>query len=231
MNRATRYALAAFSTFFLGIAVFNAVDYLNRVESLVTDWLIVTPKLEAPAPYPVDAGFIDEQAIYRAVVQKMFVNERTEMVVIQAETTGCPFYENEEFGNERAHLEDFSASIKRFMPTVQTATLEDYLGKNKVSAPLLLTDPGIDYVLLGHSSVSHFFDAKIGSGWRGFYSKYPRSTGLLFFSRVGFNPEHNQAFLYAGQSCGGLCGFGSYVLLTKQGGQWAIEQEQWLWES
>jgi hypothetical protein len=54
---------------------------------------------------------------------------------------------------------------------------------------------------------------------------------LLFFSRIGFNPQYNQAFLYAGKSCGGLCGFGSYFLLAKQEGKWIIERQQGLWVS
>lgn len=231
MNRPILYALSAFSTFFLGIGIFSAASHLDSVEGQLADWLVVTPQLEAPTPRPVDAGLIDEQAIYQTVILQALVNDRTEMVVVQAQTTGCPLYENEKLAKEFGHTAEFLSSVRSFMPTVEDAALNDYLDKNKDRTGLLSMDPGIDYILIGPKGISHFFARESGSGWRGFYAKYPKSTGLLFFSRIGFNPQYNQAFLYAGKSCGGLCGFGSYFLLAKQEGKWIIERQQGLWVS
>jgi hypothetical protein len=49
---------------------------------------------------------------------------------------------------------------------------------------------------------------------------------------VGFNPERDQAFLYIGRGCGGLCGEGYYVLLAKNGGgAWSVKYKDILWVS
>jgi hypothetical protein len=67
--------------------------------------------------------------------------------------------------------------------------------------------------------------------WKMFYAKYHGSTGILFFSKAGFNSKKTQAFIYAGRQCGGLCGLGKYILLEKKGSAWAIKSEMELWVS
>jgi hypothetical protein len=67
--------------------------------------------------------------------------------------------------------------------------------------------------------------------WTRFYKKYPKSPGIIFFSNIGFNDRNNQAFLYAGRQCGGLCGSGKYVLLKKENGAWVIQEKMELWVS
>jgi hypothetical protein len=118
------------------------------------------------------------------------------------------------------------------MPIAETETLTDYLTENSVSSTLSLADLGIPHVMVTKEQVALFFSQdRTASGWKDFYATYPSSSGLLFFSRIGFNSQHNQAFLYVGNSCGGLCGAGSYVLLRKECDSWKIEQEQDLWVS
>jgi hypothetical protein len=71
----------------------------------------------------------------------------------------------------------------------------------------------------------------VDRAWKKFYAKYPGSTGILFFSKAGFNSKMTQAFIYAGRQCGGLCGFGKYILLEKKGSAWTIKNEMQLWVS
>ena len=72
---------------------------------------------------------------------------------------------------------------------------------------------------------------KQADGWRAFYAKYPGSVGYVSLSRVGFNNEADQALVYVGHTCGGLCGTGKLVLLQKQNGLWGITKELLLWIS
>jgi hypothetical protein len=57
-------------------------------------------------------------------------------------------------------------------------------------------------------------------GWNGFYNRYPNSGGWIELSAVGFNPSKTIAVVYAGHSCGGLCGGGMFHILQKVDGKW-----------
>jgi len=50
--------------------------------------------------------------------------------------------------------------------------------------------------------------------------RVPGSGGYVEMSAVGFNSDKTLALLYAGHSCGGLCGGGTYHLLKKADGKW-----------
>ena len=110
-------------------------------------------------------------------------------------------------------------------------TVEDFNRKCKDSISLQthFTLPG-KQVLISDQELDQFFGDK-GSRWQGFYERYPKSNGFISVSRVGFNPDHSQAFLYAAASCGGLCGEGYYVLLGKDGGVWSVKRKTMLWIS
>jgi hypothetical protein len=71
-------------------------------------------------------------------------------------------------------------------------------------------------------------------GWEGFYKKYPKSAGFWQFSRPGYNFTRDEALLYVGHSCGGLCGTGHLDLLSQQNeqnGQWTVKNRMMLWIS
>ena len=48
----------------------------------------------------------------------------------------------------------------------------------------------------------------------------PKSGGHIFMSPVGFNRRKTQAIVYAGSSCGGLCGSSQFHLFEKVHGRW-----------
>jgi hypothetical protein len=50
-------------------------------------------------------------------------------------------------------------------------------------------------------------------------------------SRVGFNPEGNQALIYMEHGCGTLCATGNFILLQKGPGGWKITQRYTPWIS
>jgi hypothetical protein len=60
------------------------------------------------------------------------------------------------------------------------------------------------------------------SDWSEFFRKYPESTGILSFSRVGFNKQKTHAILYVEKICGHICGTGSYLFYYKSSGSWQV---------
>jgi len=56
--------------------------------------------------------------------------------------------------------------------------------------------------------------------WDDYYNRYPQSGGYVFLSPVGFNKKKNQAIVYTGSICGGLCGRSQFHLFEKVKGQW-----------
>ena len=52
-------------------------------------------------------------------------------------------------------------------------------------------------------------------------SSYPQSGGSVFLSPVGFNKKKNQAIVYMGSICGGLCSASGSICSNK--GQWKEE--------
>jgi hypothetical protein len=58
--------------------------------------------------------------------------------------------------------------------------------------------------------------------WEAFYAAYPDSPGLIRLSRVGVDPSREQALVWVTHQCGGRCGTGSYLLLSKANGSWVV---------
>jgi hypothetical protein len=171
----------------------------------------------------------DSNEIYNLFVHEKFMfDDEIKLIVLQAETTGCPMYEDESVKEKWGHAETFHETVKTSMSEVESQTLDDYLARNKTAEPLTVSIVDVPYVLVKDSDLP---DDKFDRFWTKFYRKYPNSSGIVFFSKVGFNYQHNQAFLYAGRTCGGLCGEGEYVLLSKVDGRWRIVKEQALWVS
>ena len=118
--------------------------------------------------------------------------------------------------------------MHELMPEAELQTLDSYLLNNKSRQELKISNLGIDYVIVRNSDLP---DGEYDDFWTRFYKRYPHSPGIVFFSQVGFNDRHDQAFVYVGRSCGGLCGAGEYVLLNKVNGTWEVLAKRALWVS
>jgi hypothetical protein len=80
-----------------------------------------------------------------------------------------------------------------------------------------------DYVLLNSKDFKAFFQTnRLEGGWEDFYKKYPKSSGYITFSRVGFNQDQTKAIFFKDSYCGSLCGSGDYVLFIKSNGKWKV---------
>lgn len=169
----------------------------------------------------------DSSEIYRTILKESSAHDK-KLVVLQAETTSLKIYEFELQKTESGVTESVQQLLKRTMPEAELQTLDDYVEQNRAPGTLQVSDLGANYVFATRNDLD---PSKLESFWARFYKKYPNSSGLFFFSKVGFNATHDQAFVYVGHSCGGLCGAGGYVLLRKIDGKWIIQQEQGIWVS
>jgi len=226
MRRHSIRLFIAILTFTLGISIFR----VSQVASTLVDLFLTTNHTDV-SPVTLPRLNSDEEAneIYRVLVHRQFiVNDEIQLIVIQAETTSCPMYEDESVKEKFGVTEEFHQMMSKSMPEAEVQTLDNYLLMNKTGQKLKVWNLGVNSVIVTNSDLP---DSKFENFWDRFYRKYPNSPGLMFFSKVGFNDRHEQAFLYMAKSCGGLCGVGKYVLLNKVNGEWVVSNEQELWVS
>ncbi|HEU0180378.1 MAG TPA: hypothetical protein VFV58_39580 [Blastocatellia bacterium] len=109
---------------------------------------------------------------------------------------------------------------------------ENLIEKNKDTKPLYRKfKVNRQYVLLNMQNFVSMFEKRELDGWNEFYKKYPGSSGYITFSRVGFNSDETKALIYRQTNCGGLCGYGGYILLSKDNGAWKEIGSYGCWES
>jgi len=209
-------------TFTLGISFF-------WVTTLVDRFLAVNNSDVSAVTLPHLNSDEEANEIYRLLIHRKFIfNDEIKLIVIKAETTSGPMYEDESVTKELGITESFHQRMNKSMPEAEVQTLDNYLLSNKTRQELKVWNLGINYVVVTGDDLP---DGSFENFWEKFYKKYPNSPGLVFFSKVGFNNRHDQAFVYVGRSCGGLCGAGEYVLLNKVNGEWEVLNEQNLWVS
>ena len=153
-----------------------------------------------------------EYEIYAALIDATYVhtNANIRLIVLLEHTDMAPAYHG------RATLD----YVKKHAPAVLPETLDDFESKNQESYPLEHAfDLTVEYVLIGDVEKSAAFGGRT-QGWIDFYAKYPRSQGITWLSRVGFNSDRNQALVYMANRRHTLMGSGEYLLLAKDQVQW-----------
>jgi hypothetical protein len=76
------------------------------------------------------------------------------------------------------------------------------------------------YEMVSKEEIDNIFKRESSGGWKTFYERHPNSGGWIEFSAVGFNPSKTIAVVYAGHSCGEICGGGTFHILHKVDGKW-----------
>lgn len=122
-------------------------------------------------------------------------------------------------------------SLRKKDSLLQQSTLDAYGRVNTEPAFLRRSlHPSVDYQLVSSAQLKPIFCYHCGF-WPQYYKQFPGAQGLLTFSRVGFSADGAQAFFYYRNTCEGLCGSGEYVIMEKDNGRWAIQQEIGMWVS
>jgi|SRR5215831_2472940 len=193
------------------------LKYVAAVLILATGFCAAPPHPAPPRPAPQIDFEAERYAVYSVLLKEMGEDPDPKSLSIEDQTSK-DFYSKEEWDQIKVD------------PAWQPA-LNDYQAKN--SKPVEIEDKfslPAKVMLLPHAEVNRFFEEG-GGWWEAFYRKYPKATGFITLSNVGFNPEMNYALVDVGFHCGGLCGNGSLVLLVKKDGKWVIENNFLFWES
>lgn len=185
----------------------------------------------SPSPVsPQNTLETEEYAVYSALINGMYVEDGVKMLVISEETHGCMPPSDEKVGSMRREMED--RAIKD-LSGVSRETIDDFRAKGKQCRSLARRlDVPVKYVIAGREDVEPLFpEGEFDRAWSKFYAKYPSSSGIINFSNIGFNREMTQAIVSTGRGCGGLCGAGYFVLLTKKEGIWTVVSKVETWVS
>ena len=109
-----------------------------------------------------------------------------------------------------------------FFSSAYQSTVDDFIARNQVSVKL--AEKPFD----ANGEVDVVSRKELPSAdnpdkyWEEYYRKFPRSRGLIAFSRPGFDAERKYALVYFHVACGSLCGERGYALLRFIGGRWIV---------
>ncbi len=185
----------------------------------------------SPSPMsPQSALEIEECAVHSALINDMYVEDGVKLLVISEETHGCMPPSDEKVERMRREMEDYA--IKN-LSGVSRETVDDFRAKGKQCRALTRElDVPVKYVIAGEKDIEPLFpEGEFDRAWSKFYAKYPNSSGIINFSNIGFNRSMTQAIVSTGRGCGGLCGAGYFVLLTKKDGVWMVDSNVETWVS
>jgi hypothetical protein len=177
----------------------------------------------------------EDYAIYSLVLQTHFAKDGVERIVLGDHTLmDLPplMMGMTKFGGSKD-----SQTIRE---SVSKETLDDYEKINK--SPIALSNRlslRVPLVLMSAAERDRVFmitgegEKRVAGpkAMEAFQKLYPKSPGFMHISRIGFNGNRTQAFLYAGYVCGGLCGSGFIFLLAKENGTWKIQNVAMTWIS
>jgi hypothetical protein len=163
----------------------------------------------------------DEYAIGALIADTQFKGKKVTKIII-LDNTAMPGTLTSEMAKGDHQFETY---LRREIPGIRLDTASDFCRKRHEVGQLEKRFPlKIPYLLLTNDDASMIFGK---NDWDSFYRKYPGSQGLLFFSPIGFDRQHNQAIVYFGTQSGPSYHDGSsyLVLLVKNSNSWAIVKE------
>lgn len=166
--------------------------------------------LEIAPPANIENEITEEYAVYSAVINELYLKEdSTRMLVISNQTS---FYGD---GWHKAMYGD--NYIKNY-------TTEQRVGHLKENYPSVNEETLFDYdskMLKPHKLHSNFnFSIAYDLTNKDSYEK----DRVIRLSKVGFNKERNQGFVYIESKCEAMCGRSDYLLLEKVNGIWTVKE-------
>jgi len=172
-----------------------------------------------------NAPDLEEYLVYASLLEQKFIRPETTELVIRKQTMIDDFEDK----RRRNKILDLSKLLGEEI-------ISDFESRNKNSAEL--TDKFNLKVKM------NFLDEEIkeifGSNhplnsnperWESFHKKYPTAGWVVALSRVGFNKQKTEAFIFVGDACGFVCGEGNAYLLLKKDNLWKIEKKMMFWVS
>lgn len=195
--------------------------------------------LEPAAEARVSAVSREEYGIYGLVIDQLLVRRGKERIVVVARTDSFP-------AADVTRAPSWLADVAREMPVLEQALVRDLTRRNAQPWPLdssavipsrlkiVYAEPAeLARLPRGTRSTREMRRLPRGSDpehyWSAFYAKYPRSAGLVSFSRVAFNPRRTRAAVTVEATCGSICAEAFIVVLARERGRWKVLDVRQLW--
>jgi hypothetical protein len=168
----------------------------------------------------------DDAAIYWAALTKVILKDRKDqlqVVLLSQTSTAYP-------PGLGAFTSLAKPDRKQLLDSAAIVTKNDFDAKAKLDCDLTtITTLSANVAFVSPKERGELFSK--ASEWKDFAQKYPNATGFTIVSAIGFNPSHNQALVYIGNSCGMLCGAGYVVLLEKKKDKWIAAKIAKIWSA
>lgn len=171
-----------------------------------------------PTETPILNRDIEEIAVYSALLEYSFTGDIEQFLIVNQTRVSSP-------GLLEQQLADFQENYP-----LNRELVADFLTVNQQPSTL---DPdmdfGLEYQLMTQTEIDELAPLDEASGWQLFDEMYPNAVGFIYLSRVGFNPDLNQALVYYDQYYYDQPIRGGYSLLNRQNGQWVVVYgNEWL---
>ena len=155
----------------------------------------------------------EEYVVYSAMIPEVYSEFESRFMLITNPTSRWP---------HQIAKKEFQ--FRYPTPVVSQETLDDFLSRNKTSRWLTRKfDLTVDYALTDYGELKRLIGfSNPLDDWKEFFKQYPAVHGFIHFSRVGFDQHMNQALVYAGWRCPGLCGQWEFILLEKSNRVWKV---------
>jgi hypothetical protein len=176
-----------------------------------------TPTPSGPTVTPPPVIEAEEYAVYSALIEQNPIGYNLGGSILVREQT-------------ISDLEMLESTLVE-VSSLPAELVESYRSRNAASYKL---DPNLDvdleYALMPEEEFARIF-LRRGSVWTRFQEAYPEARGIVFFSRVGFGANGDDALVTMGFRCGDLCGAGGLYVLAKEDGSWQVQDALMIWES
>jgi hypothetical protein len=159
----------------------------------------------------------EEYAVYSALIDKVYAREGAKLVILA------------DYPSWDVHAREGHQYLRTLMPSVPEEMRNDYEARNKRAYRLKeRLNVKVPYLLVSVKGCRELSRSRERKEYR---ALCPDLSWSMTLSRVGFNGEKNQAVVYVGIRCRGLCGSGEYLLLEKEEGAWEIRERRRVWAS
>ena len=193
------------------IAIYSITMLLTFTTGLIVN--VIKPRDKQVSPEISEA---EEYAVYSALIN-LFHCDDGKVILIQSRTDR--FYRYDGSIDEAKFIKD------NLPPATSPATLDNYKSVEWQTKELARRFALNNAYLLISEEERHQSFATMKS-IQEFHQKYPNSTRIAVFSRVGFNKNFDEALVYSWGYCGGDCGGGGYYLFRKENGFWKLKHEK-----
>jgi hypothetical protein len=157
---------------------------------------------------------VNEYQIYSLILNEKF--SACNNLVIEQETS---YRVSFPIGNT------YYETLKAENRNLDTTIFIDYVNKNDSAFNLenKFNSSTISFTMISSEEIKYFFNSQdLNKDWNEFYKKYPKSDGIIKFSRVGFNSDKSQAIVEIGHYYASLGADGFLIYLVKENNNWTI---------